>query len=79
MTFNEMISTYCLTDRIFYYSSDVDAIANTINKIRLDLDLNSPVEKELETDLRVVYLALRSLSNSLDRECDNLVKEEVKK
>lgn len=68
MTFESMISTYCLADRIAYYSSDIEAIAESLENIRLKTDERT--EQELDADMRILYLALYSIVHSLDKEVD---------
>ncbi len=76
MTFEEMVKTYGLADRIAYYSSDIEAISNAINAIRFDLGMED--QSETEERLRVVNLALCSLINSLNQESHHLMEGEVK-
>ena len=76
MTYEEMVNTYGLADRIAYYSSDIEAISNAINAIRFDLGMED--QSETESRLRVVNLALCSLINSLNQETHHLMEGEVK-
>ena len=66
MPFESVPDELAMYDRLFYYSSDVEAVANELDSIRRE----STISRELDGQLRVIILALASISRSLEQEAE---------
>jgi hypothetical protein len=72
MSFENMVKTYSLADRLAYYSSDIEAIAESLDTTRITV--SEKEERQIDAELRILFLSLQSLVSSLDKEVDLLLK-----
>lgn len=73
MSFENMVTTYSLADRLAYYSSDIEAIAESLDTTRITM--SEKEERQYDAELRILFLSLQSLVSSLDKEVNLLLKK----
>ena len=67
MYFEDTYGTTELNDRLFYYSDDLKALAETLNDIRIK-SLPRPDIEHVDAQLRVVLMGIYTISNSLRKQ-----------
>ena len=69
---------FTLNERLDYYADDLESAARALNSIRIELYDRDVDSRDIDSNIRMVILALSSISHSLGQESSRIMTERQK-